>query len=776
MEEKKERQLAAIMFTDIVGYTAIMQKNEEQARKIRTKHRKIFEQQHSLHQGRIIQYYGDGTLSIFKSVIEAAQCAIEIQRNLQLGEVVPLKIGLHLGDIVFSDTEVYGDGVNFASRIENLGTAGSILLSDKINDELKNHSSVTTVSLGKYKLKNIARSVEVFAISNEGVNIPDSTELKGNKEANDKTIAVLPFINLSASKEHEYFSDGITEEIINALAKISSLKVTSRTSSFLFKERNLPIKQIAKELGVKTIIEGSVRLSGNALRVSAQLIQAEEDFHFWSETWDRKLDNVFKVQDEISLLIADKLREHLGHFEIEEQLVDQYNVPFETYKKYLKGRFHLMKLDYNSTFKAISIFKGVIEESPEFPLPYLDINQGYAYMGTMGLIPSMEAFSKAQPYLEKAIELSPDLPETQLNLAWISFWQNWNLEQAYIHLNNALSIRASDVMYLTMANFLTIEEKLDIAMKYIDKALEIAPFSSVNLNYKGFLLYMMERYDEALPYFKRSLDHQAELPFPVVYIGACDLLSGRFNEGLAYFNDLPEDNTGYLAKLGGTSIAYSMMGNTKKTEEGISKLESYLQSPSAGNALNFLILCHCQLNNIEKALDYIEIGVKNHYPLILLLPNEPLAKPLHDNLEFKKVIAKIINKKETSIPTRKYKKSLFSDQELRMHKDQLIALMEKEELYLKPDLSLRMLADYMNLPPNHLSQLLNEGFEQNFADYVNMYRLENFKMKLKSNNSHQLTLLAMAYDSGFNSKTVFNTFFKKKEGMTPKAYWNQINH
>jgi TolB-like protein/AraC-like DNA-binding protein/Tfp pilus assembly protein PilF len=591
---------------------------------------------------------------------------------------------------------------------------------------------------------------------------------------NIKSIAVLPFVNMSSSTDVEYFSDGITEEIINALAKIQELKVTSRTSSFSFKGTNNTISEIGKQLNVSIILEGSVRLSGTSARITAQLIEAENDFHFWSETFDRDLMNVFDVQDEISLIIADKLREHLGHFEMEDRLVESYNVPFETYKKYLKGRFHLMKLDYTNTLKAISIFEEVIEQSPEFPLPYLDVNQGYAYMGTMGIIPALEGFTKAQPFLQKAIELGEDLPETQLNLSWISCWQKWDLKSAYLHLNNALSIRPTDNMYLTMSNYLTIEGKLEVAMKYIEKALEVAPFSSINIYYKGFLYYMMRQYDIALPYFKRSLELQPELPFPTVYIGACHLLSGRHEEGLSYFENLPEDNTGYLAKLGGTTISHAKIGNEVDTAAGISKLESFLLTPSAGNALNFLILCHAQLNNVDTALEYIDTAKENHFPLVLLLPTEPLAKPLHNISSFKESIAAILGDRNPLKQTSKLKKSLFSDNEISKYKKQLKALMDSDKLYLDPELTLRSIAQKLNLPPNHMSLLLNTGFGQNFADFINSYRLEDFKLRLGEDTAHQLTLLALAYDSGFNSKTVFNTFFKKKMGITPTAYWKQI--
>ena len=200
MNQKKVRRLVAIMFTDIVGYTALMEEDEAKATVIRLRHREVFKELHTLHSGEIVQYYGDGTLSVFTSAVAAAQCAIDIQQMLQEGDPVSLRIGLHMGDIVFDQTEVYGDGVNFASRIESLATASSILLSGKLNDELKNHSSITTTSLGHYELKNVADPVEVFAITNKGIKVPQPFELKGKQKAIHKTIAVLPFVNMSTKR------------------------------------------------------------------------------------------------------------------------------------------------------------------------------------------------------------------------------------------------------------------------------------------------------------------------------------------------------------------------------------------------------------------------------------------------------------------------------------------------------------------------------------------------------------------------------------------------
>ncbi len=775
MGSKKNRRIAAIMFTDIVGYTALMQKDENAAMAMRESHRSTFQKNHDVHAGEIVQYYGDGTLSTFSSAVKAVECAICIQQTLQKEKPVPIRIGIHLGDIVFDGTEVYGDGVNLSSRIESLGVAGSILLSAKLNDELKNQPQLTTKSLGYFDLKNIAKPVEVFAVANKGIKVPERSELKDVPKKETKTIAVLPFVNMSSNPENEYFSDGMTEEIINALSKIKGLKVTSRTSSFHFKNKNIPISNIGEALNVSTILEGSIRLSGKKMRITAQLIDVADDFHFWSETFDRSIDAVFEVQDEVSLLIAEKLREHIGHFDIDDRLIQSPEVPVEVYKKYLKGRYHLMKLTLSETESAISIFQEVIKDEPNFPLPYLDINQGFAFLGTMGLLPAREAFEKGKPYLDKALELDQNLPESQLNLAWISTWQNWDLEGAYRHLNTALEIRPSDEIYLTFSNTLTLEGKLKAAQNYVDKALELDPFSAMNIHYKGFVFYLMEKFEQAIPFFEKALDLKPDLPFPPLYIGSILVLKGRPQEGLSYFLNLPHLGAGNLTKLGGTTLAHIALGDAAKAEEGMTKLQAALQTDSMGSALFFLILCHTMNGNQQEAIELIERGIKYRLPRILLLYTEPILKPLRSNSRFQELMKLALGDGTAfKIPKRKYKKSLLDKKELKQYHDRLEQLISDEEPYLDPDLTLRDLAEMLEIPPNHLSQLLNEGFDKNFSEFVNSYRLAAFKSKAADPSQRHLTILALAYDSGFNSKTVFNTYFKKTTGITPRAYWKKV--
>lgn len=774
-KKSKSRRLAAVMFTDIVGYTALMQQNETAAAGIRTRHREVFKREHDRYNGEILQYFGDGTLSIFQSGVEAVNCAIAIQKSLNSDKAVPLRIGLHIGEIVFDGTDIYGDSVNLASRIESLGIAGAILLSGRLNNELKNHPQILTASLGQFRFKNIDGPVEVFSVTNEGITVPGPSALQGKQSHQTKSVAVLPFVNMSADPDNEYFSDGMTEEIINALAKIKNLKVTSRTSSFFFKNKNIPISQIGRELNVSTILEGSVRLSGNRMRITAQLIDVANDFHFWSRTFDRSFEDVFAVQDEISLLIAEKLREHIGHFDIEDHLVDAPGIPAETYKRYLKGRYHLLKMSKSDIDLGLSLIEEIIEAQPQFAQAYLAAHLGYTLLGTIGLMPAGEAFAKGKTFLDKAIEINPNLPECQLQLAWISFLQDWDLAATYRHLNKALEIRPVVDFYQSMACTLVTEGKYPAALHYLETAFELDPFSEINYHLKGFIYYEQEQFEKAIEYFEKSVQLKSNFSISTLYWGQALVCMGRASEALAFFQKLPDDETGDILKLGGTTLAYAALGDTDRAAAGIAKMEAALQTDLMERAMNLLILCQAMLGRQEAAIRLIEQGIALRLPMMVYLKTDPLLKPLHSNPRFQELIQQVLGKKTNFGATeRKYKKNLFSKTQLKKYRQELERLMSEQKPHLDPELTLRHLAERLNIPPNHLSQLLNEGFDQNFAEFVNTFRLETFKSKAADPAFRHLTLLGLAYESGFNSKTVFNTFFKKMTGKTPKAYWKEI--
>ncbi len=631
------------MFTDIVGYTALMQHDEAQAVRVRERHRAVFTDQHTKHIGEIIQYYGDGTLSIFTSAVQAVECAIEIQRNLQLGVVmVPVRIGLHLGDIVHTETEVYGDGVNVAARIESLGIAGSVLLSGKIHDELKNHPHISTISLGPFVLKNIALPVEVFAVTIEGLKVPGIADLPVSPVQQTKSIAVLPFVNMSSNAENEYFSDGMTEEIINALARLKELRVTSRTSSFFFKNKNVPIRNIGQALNVSAILEGSIRLSGNKMRITVQLIDVMNDYHFWSETFDRSLDDIFAVQDEISLLIADKLREHLGHFLIEEHLVITPNIDVDSYQQYLKSRYHMLKMSKRDIELGMDLLQKIIQRNPDFALAYLGMHHGYAMLATLGLMPAAAAFMKGKDFFDKALALDPELPECQMQLAWMSFLQDWDPAGAYRHLQKAFDIRPSVDFYQSMTSILVAEGKYDAALAHIRIAKEMDPFSEINYHLHGFILYTQGKYSEAVEQFEQNVTLKPDSQVSLLNWGQSFLLQGKAKEALDFFDSLPP-GTDDLLRLGGVTLANIAMGNVEEATLGISKLTAALRTESMDRALNLLIFCHTSSGKHEQALQLIDQGISNHLPMMLYLPVEPFLRPLFENEKFKSLMQKVLN-------------------------------------------------------------------------------------------------------------------------------------
>jgi TolB-like protein/class 3 adenylate cyclase len=370
------RKLAAIMFTDMVGYTRLMQRDEKHAKKLRDRHREIQRREIKNFDGEILQYYGDGTLCIFNSSISAVSCAWELQKEFNKEPKIPLRIGIHTGDIVHDEEGIYGDSVNIAARIESMAIPGSVLFSIKVMDDLKNHPEFSMISLGDFNLKNVDRPIEIMALSNPGLNVPQPDMMQGKGERVKKSLAVLPFVNMSNDPENEYFSDGITEEILNVLAKIEEIRVTARMSSFAFKGKSIDIREVAKELNVNHILEGSVRKAGNRVRITAQLISARDGYHIWSENFDRELEDIFSLQDEIAQNITSRLAEKLI-VKVKKPATQIKNT--DAYQSYLKGNYHWKTWTPESVRKAIHFYDHSIELDPGFSLPYTGLAGAYVF-------------------------------------------------------------------------------------------------------------------------------------------------------------------------------------------------------------------------------------------------------------------------------------------------------------------------------------------------------------------------------------------------------------
>ncbi|MBU2494493.1 MAG: guanylate cyclase [Bacteroidetes bacterium] len=617
---EKIRFLAAIMFTDIVGYTALMQHDETLAKDIRDKHRKVLEETILKYKGNIIQYYGDGTLSMFGSAVEAVNCAVEIQKEFQLKPVIPLRIGIHVGDIVYEDDGAYGDGVNVASRIQSMAVAGSILVSDKVNDELVNHPEIKTLSFGRFELKNVKRPVEIIAISNTGLKIPSSEELSVKAGRVLKSIAVLPFVNMSNDPENEYFSDGITEEILNALTKVEGLQVTSRTSSFAFKGKNEDIRSIGKQLNVTTVLEGSVRKAGSKVRITSQLINTMDGFHIWSETYDRNLEDIFQVQDEISNKIASTLKQKLTGKNSNEPLVKSPTSNIEAYNLFLKGLFHWYKWTPASIKKAMDYYKKAIQLEPEFAMAYSRLCGCYIFLGATGYMNTEIAYPVAKEYAEKALAIDDNIPETYSALGFVKLFFDWNFPEAEKLFIKSINLNSGQAeLYNNYALFLRIQGRMYESLEQIEIAHNLDPLSINILSSLGEVLLNVKEFQKSLEIFERVLEMNPDYRPAIYGLGWANWHLGNKEKAVEIFEKIPVligDNTKGITPLG---YIYGRMGRIKDAEECISLLEKREKNDSEVSLEIDFAVIYAGLGKMEKVFEYLNKAYNKKFGSLLFI-------------------------------------------------------------------------------------------------------------------------------------------------------------
>jgi TolB-like protein/Tfp pilus assembly protein PilF len=639
--QKNIRQLAAVMFTDMVGYTALMQKDENKAKMNRDRHRKVLEKLIINYHGLIMQYYGDGTLSVFGSAIEAVECAVEIQNELQKEPKIPLRIGLHIGDIVYADDGVYGDAVNIASRIQSLSIPGGILISEKVYDDIKNHPELPAKSLGKLHLKNVKCPVGVFALMNEGLVVPSVESVESKSSRSFQSVAVLPFVNISANPENEYFSDGITEELINALTKIEGLHVTSRTSCFAFKGKSEDIRQIGSQLNVNTVLEGSVRQAGDRVRITAQLINTIDGYHMWSEVYDRKLEDIFKVQDEISRKIVSELSEKLAVSIIEKPIVKSSTQSLEAYNLYLKGLFYWNKYSADCAKKALDFYQKAIAIEQDFALAHAAISGCYVFLAAIGFMTSKTAYAKAKEFALRSLELDNNLSESHLSLAMVKFFFDWDWNGAEACFQKAIELNpGSAAVHHNYTLYLMAIGKVEQTIQVAEKAHMLDPLSLVNNNSLGNAYFYAGRHDDAIDQLEKTLELDPNFIIALNSLGWIYLDLGKIDKTLQYFKKvqkLPGHAAKRIAPLG---YAHAKAGNIEETKKFLerlqkrSKIEKYLELN-----LDFAIL-YIGLKNFDKVFYHLEKAYQNHYGELVFL-RLPLWREIHNDPRFKDLIEKM---------------------------------------------------------------------------------------------------------------------------------------
>ena len=568
------RQLVAIVFADMAGYTALMQENELLAKSKRKRVKEVLDATIEKYHGKILQYYGDGSLSIFKSAIDAVNFAVNIQHQLLQNPKVDLRIGIHTGDVSVEDESIYGDGVNIASRVESLAVSGSVFISEKVYDEIKNQDHIQAKELGFFELKNVKHPVRVYAITNDGMIVPTRADLTGKTKVPSNRLAVLPFVNMSADPENEYFSDGITEELLNALTKVEGLQVTSRTSVFAFKGKNDDIRDIAIKLNVDKILEGSVRKSGNRVRITAQLINAADGYHLWSENYDRNLTDIFEVQDEISAIIANKLRENFAPTQQNEPLVKVPNKNIEAYTQYLRALHYWNKVTPADTRKAIECFEKAIALEPEYAQAYAMAAGAYSNLGATGQMLPQQAFEIVRRYADKALALDSLIAEGHIAKASLYLFYEWKWKESYVALRKAIALNpGATSAYQLLAFYYIIMGQKEDAIKIMEEAVRIDPLSPIMNQFLGNAYIFAERYDDAIRKADMLLEMNPEMRISIELKAWATGMKGDWKKALELFEEVHRLTNHPLKGLMGVGYAYAMLGQKEKALECIEKLE-----------------------------------------------------------------------------------------------------------------------------------------------------------------------------------------------------------
>jgi TolB-like protein/class 3 adenylate cyclase/Flp pilus assembly protein TadD len=659
----QRRQLSAILFTDIEGYTAIMQKDEGRAITLKDRHREVLLAKHKEFNGKVIQFYGDGTLSIFQSVVDAIYCALSMQLLFREQSFVPVRMGLHVGDVILDNEHVVGDSVNLASRIESLGVAGCVLLSDKVNDEIQNHPEIKTISLGSYQLKNINRVVEVFALDHAGLIVPARDSLVGKaelakkrvikrrdnlqvqfskpiKSASEKSIAVLPFVNMSNDPEQEYFGDGVAEEILNSLSHLKDLKVVGRSSSFQFNKRIVNLTEVKEKLGVSTVLEGSVRKQGNRLRITVQLVNVEDGFHLWSEKYDRNLDDIFAIQDEIATAISEKLKVTLLD-KVEEKPLKLYRHNPQAYDLYLKGRFYINRRGA-SIFTGIKLFEQAIELDPDFALAHAGFADANLLAAFYGLIPPLQVLSKAKESAEKAIALNPTISEPYCSLgSYYTFERKWDEAENYFQKAIALSPNYPQAYYWYGLNLLAwVIGDFDEAEQYGQMAQRLDPYSAITNAAYGAILFTVGKFKEALIACKAGLELDAYSFLCRLYEANAYMCLGQYEDAInSYEKAMKISNRHHFAQ-NGLIVTYCRMGNYVKARALMADLKE--RQTKTYIAYGFTGISAAYLGNLDEAFEYFEKAFQNKEPILLTLKHEPyIPANLKEDDRYLKLLSRI---------------------------------------------------------------------------------------------------------------------------------------
>ena len=606
------------MFTDMVGYTALGQRNEALSLALVDEQKSLIRPILAKHGGREVKTIGDAFLVEFPSAVEAVRCAYEIQRaarefsiSLSPESRIHLRVGVHLGEVVESKGDISGDAVNVASRIEPLADDGGVCVTRPVYDQVRGKVSLELASIGTRTLKNVAEPLEVFKMampwegfSGEG----------GALELNLKRIAVLPFVSLSPDPNDEYFADGLTEELITKVSFVKGLEVIARTSAMNYKKKEKNASVIGRELRVGTLLEGSVRKAGNRIRVTAQLINANNETHLWAESYDRNLDDIFEVQSSVAERVAEALRLKLVDASASQ---DEARVDPEAYTMFLRA-MQLINTGTQDTMRTAKVLlEGAIAKDPRFARAHAMLSGVLSYMTSFS--PDRPGtIAEAEAEARKALELAPLSADSHLALALVHSTLD-RFDELDFELNEALRINPNLAFALDAlgVNHLTFG-RLDEAVAALQKAASLDPLSPWVAFDLGSSLRISGRVDQAMALFERMESIYPEVGNSHVGEGLCYIQKGDLEKARACF-----DRAAGVRK--GPSMASMYQGLACGLGGSVAEAESFLASlEGAPESIRSLarMATRWGLGDAKGAMDELLLEAKAHswYPYILSDP------------------------------------------------------------------------------------------------------------------------------------------------------------
>jgi adenylate cyclase len=532
------RRLAAILAADVAGYSRLMGADEEGTlERLKALRRELIDPKIAEHRGRIVKTTGDGLLVEFASVVDAVRCAVAVQQampgrntGVAADSRIELRIGINLGDVIVEGDDLDGDGVNIAARIEALADAGGVFVSNTVHDHVRDRLPFAFEDLGEQQVKNIARPVRVYRVRDAGI-AAKSQSTPTLPLPDRPSIAVLPFANMSGDPEQEYFADGMVEEIITALSRIRWLFVIARNSSFTYKGQAVDVKQVGQELGVRYVLEGSVRKAGGRVRITAQLIDTNNGAHLWADRFDGALEDVFELQDKVALSVAGVIEPALQAAE-RARSAGRPTGDLTAYDLYLRA--YAMVLSSGAIPEALRLMEQAIARDPRYGPALAWTANYYVRRCTDGTSEDpREDSQKGSDFARRALQVTDDDPGTlaQAALALAFFGEDIGAMVALV--DRALVLNPSFARGWYISGWLRLwAGQPDLAIEHVELSLRLSPRGRFGAPFGviGAAHFSARRFDEAAPKLLLAIQDEPNFPAPYRYLAACYAHMGRLSE------------------------------------------------------------------------------------------------------------------------------------------------------------------------------------------------------------------------------------------------------